>query len=62
MMLPKPVYEALPGIYLLTGIMTAITFESNIALISSVLFFTAAALVTYMRKSYRSGNFGNHAL
>lgn len=62
MMLPKPVYEALPGIYLLTGIMTATTFESSIALVSSGLFFAAALLIMYMRKSYRSGNFGNHAL
>lgn len=62
MMLPKPVYEALPGIYLLMGVMTATTFESSIALASSGLFFAAALLVMYMRKSYRSGNFESHAL
>ena len=61
MMLPKPVYEALPGLYLLTSIMTATTFESSIALISSGLFLAAASLVVYMRKTYRSGDFGKHA-
>lgn len=62
MMLPKPVYEALPGIYLLMGIMTVSTFESSIALISSGLFFTSAALVMYMRKAYRSNNMREPAL
>lgn len=54
MILPKPVYEALPVIYLLMGIFTASTFDSSIALISSGLFFTAATLIMYMRKAYRS--------
>jgi len=62
MVLPKPIYEALPAFYLIMAIFTATIFESSIALVSSVLFLITAALVFYMRRSYRSNYIEENAV
>lgn len=61
MALPKPIYEALPVFYLILAILTATTFESSIAFVSSGLFLITSALVFYMRKAYRGNYFGGNA-
>ena len=55
-MLPKYLYEALPTIYFILGLMCALTIQSSIALVSSSFLIVAAVLVYKMRKTYRSQN------
>lgn len=62
MVLPKPIYEALPAFYLTMAIFTAATFESSIAFVSSGLFLMTAVLVFYMRKIYRNNQLESTAL
>ena len=62
MVLPKPVYESLPALYLVMAIFTATTFESSIAFVSSGLFLMTAVLVFYMRKTYRNNQLENTTL
>lgn len=53
-MLPKYIYEALPALYFMLGILCVITIESSIALIPSAMLITAALLIYLMRRLYRS--------
>ena len=53
-MLPKYLYEALPAIYFIVGLLCALTLQSSVALVSSAFLITAAVLVYLMRKSYRN--------
>ena len=61
-MLPKYIYEALPAIYLILGLMCALTIQSSVALVSSVFLITAAVLVYIMRKTYRNQNSNKKSL
>jgi hypothetical protein len=53
-MLPKWLYEALPTLYFMLGLLSAITIESSIALIPSAMLITASLLIYIMRRLYRS--------
>ena len=55
-MLPKYIYEALPALYFVLGLICALTLQSSIAMVSSALLIAAAVLVHIMRKSYRNQN------
>lgn len=55
-MLPKIIYEALPAMYFLLGIVCAFALESGVALISSGLLITVSVFVYLMRRLYRNNN------
>jgi len=54
MWLPKPVYESLPFLYLLVGLLVGVTFGlSPFSVISMASLFIGAGLIIYMRFTYR---------
>ncbi len=55
MSLPKPIYNALPYIYLLAGVLTPLLLYSRIAAISAVLFFAAGGITLAERSLNRRG-------
>jgi len=52
-MLPKPLYEALPFVYLGAGVTTVHTLDTPLALIPAILFGAAAVLALASRIVYR---------
>jgi len=54
MYLPKPLYEAKPYLYLLTGVLVAITWGfSPFSVISSAALIIGGAFILYLRFVYR---------
>jgi len=51
--LPRKLYELLPYIYILTGIVSSSLIDSTIVLISSILLIATGIFVLHMRRSYR---------
>ena len=51
--LPRPVYEALPALYLLAAIFLLVLVDSTLIFLSSALFGAAGAVVIWMRLRYR---------
>ena len=52
-MLPRKLYELLPFIYIVTGVIFAVAIESSVVLVSSVLLIIAGVAVLIMRRSFR---------
>lgn len=52
-MLPKPLYEALPFVYLGAGVTTVRTLHTPLALVPAILFGAAAILAIVSRIVYR---------
>jgi hypothetical protein len=52
-MLPRKLYELLPYLYMLTGVVCAVIVDSTVVLISSMLLIVAGIFVLMMRRSYR---------
>jgi hypothetical protein len=52
-MLPRMLYELLPFLYILTGIVCAALIDSTIVLISSMLLIITGVFVLLMRRSFR---------
>ncbi|MBT8128941.1 MAG: hypothetical protein HKO86_04105 [Gammaproteobacteria bacterium] len=52
-MLPRKLYELLPYLYILTGVVCAVLVDSTVVLISSMLLIVAGVFVLMMRRSYR---------
>lgn len=52
-MLPRKLYELLPYLYMLTGVVCAVLVDSTVVLISSMLLMVAGVFVLMMRRSYR---------
>ena len=61
-MLPRQLYELLPFIYIITGIVCAMMIDSTVVLISSMLLIVAGVFVLLMRKSFRKSLNRNHEL
>jgi hypothetical protein len=55
-MLPRKLYEMLPFLYMLTGIVCAVLIDSTVVLISSMLLIVAGVVVLMMRRSYRKSS------
>jgi hypothetical protein len=54
MYLPKPLYEAKPYLYLLTGVLVAVTWGfSPFSVISSAALIIGGAFIIYLRFVYR---------
>lgn len=53
MQLPEPIYESLPVIYIVTGLISILTIEMPFSFISATLFACASWMVWRMRKHYR---------
>ena len=53
-MLPKPVYELLPALYVLGGIAAMSTVESYLSFISGLLMGIAGVAVLLLRRNYRA--------
>ena len=51
--LPRPVYEALPILYLALAVVLAMTVETPVIFLSSALFGAAGVLVLGMRMRHR---------
>jgi hypothetical protein len=54
--LPRPVYEALPIVYLALAILLVVLVESKVIFVSSALFGAAGVLVLWMRMKHRRGD------
>ena len=52
-MLPRQLYELLPFIYIVTGILCAILVDSTIVLISSILLIVTGVFILIMRRNFR---------
>ncbi len=52
-MLPRQLYELLPFLYILTGIVCAVLIDSTIVLISSMLLIVTGVFVLLMRRNFR---------
>lgn len=56
MHLPKALYEALPYVYLILGVVLVVSLQSPIAYASGALFYIAGAAVWVVRSSHRRKN------
>lgn len=54
MVIPKPVYESLPVLYVIAGIATIISTSDLIALGSGLLLALAGLLILVIRRNYRA--------
>ena len=52
-MLPRKLYELLPFIYILTGVVFAVAIDSTVVLVSSILLILAGVAVLLMRRAFR---------
>ena len=52
-LLPRRLYELLPYLYILTGVVCAALIDSTIVLISSILLIIAGVFIFLMRRSFR---------
>lgn len=52
-MLPRKLYELLPYLYILTGIVSTALIDSTIVLMSSMLLIVTGVFVLLMRKNFR---------
>ena len=52
-MLPRKLYELLPFIYIVTGVVFAVAIDSTVVLVSSILLIVAGTVVLIMRRSFR---------
>ena len=53
-MLPRSLYELLPYLYLIAGLVCGLFADSSLMLIASLLLIAAGALSIYMRYRFRS--------
>ncbi|MCW8884297.1 MAG: hypothetical protein OQK12_03455 [Motiliproteus sp.] len=56
MVIQKPVYEVLPYVYIVIGILVVIALDSPLTYLSGALFYTAGSAVWVMRSAYRRKN------
>lgn len=61
-MLPRKLYELLPYLYMLTGIVSAVLIDSTIVLLSSLLLIAAGVFVLVMRWNFRRSTNERYAL
>ncbi len=61
-MLPRKLYELLPYLYMLTGILCAVLIDSTIVLLSSLLLIVAGVFVLVMRRNFRKSSSERYAL
>jgi len=54
MRLPRPIYESIPSLYILGGLVSLILIDAPFSLISAALFGCASWMVWRMRKDYRN--------
>jgi hypothetical protein len=52
-MLPRRLYELLPYLYIVTGLVSAALIDSTVVLISSILLIITGVFVFLMRRNYR---------
>lgn len=52
-MLPKPLYEVLPALYTVAGVVTLLMNDSALRFFPAALLFSTTALVIYMRYEFR---------
>jgi hypothetical protein len=52
-MLPRKLYELLPFIYIVTGVVFAVAIDSTVVMVSSMLLIVAGAAVLLMRRAFR---------
>lgn len=55
-MLPRALYESLPALYLIFGVLSVYLIDSAVVIASGVLLMAASLLVSYMRWTYRRGH------
>ena len=53
MQLPGPIYESLPVIYIVTGLISIVLIEMPFSVISAALLVCASWMVWRMRRRYR---------
>ncbi len=56
MVIQKPVYEALPYVYIVIGVAVVMALESPLTFLSGALFYAAGSVVWVMRSDYRRKN------
>ena len=53
MIMPKPVYESLPFLYVIGGVAAISTVDSFMSFISGVLLGSSGVLILIIRRNYR---------
>lgn len=53
-MFPRPIYELMPFVYLLLGVLTLAGIDPMFERLAGVLLLTAGLLICYRRLTYRS--------
>ena len=53
MMLPKPVYESIPSLYVVAGISAIYTVDSFMSFISGILLGGSGIVILCLRRNYR---------
>lgn len=53
-MIPKPIYEALPLLYVLGGLAAAIFVEAWTSLLGGIILVASGLLILCMRRNYRN--------
>jgi len=56
MIIPKPVYEALPALYIGGGIAAMTTVDSFMSFVSGILLGVSGVVVLFLRRNYRTFN------
>ena len=54
MMLPKPVYELIPSLYIIAGIAAIYTVDSFMTFISGILLGGSGIVILFLRRNYRT--------
>lgn len=58
MMMPKPVYESLPLLYVIGGVAAISTVDSFMSFISGILLGCSGVMIMILRRNYRHANKG----
>jgi len=54
MMIPRPVYETLPVLYIAGGIAAMLTVDSFMSFVSGILLGVSGVVVLFLRRNYRT--------
>lgn len=54
MMLPKPIYESIPYLYVVGGVSAITTVDSFISFISGALMGASGVVIMFIRRNYRA--------
>lgn len=54
MHMPKPIYESLPVLYVISGVAAISTVDSFMSFISGILLGSSGVMILYLRRNFRN--------